>query len=464
MKRKLIAVTSITVLICVVLGNIVACTTTPTTEYTLIINSTEDGSVTTPGEDTYTYDEGEVVDLVATPDAGYQFVNWTGDVGTIADVNAATTTITMNDDYSITANFVEVAVYSLTIDKTPGGEVTTPGEGPFTYDAGTVVNLVAGAADFGGYRFIDWTGDVGTIANVYAAETTITMNGNYHIIAHFSKYMVSAAVAHTVGLKGSGVVFATGLNDDGQCDVGDWYLCNQVSAGGYHTVALFDVGGVDATGLNDDGQCDVGGWTDIIQVSAAGWHSVGLEDDGTVVAVGRNNYGQRDVGSWTDITQVDAGWGHTVGLEDDGTVVATGYDSSNQCDVDAWTDIIQVSAGGHHTVGLQIDGTVVATGNNDYGQCDVGDWTNITRVDAGWFHTVGLKNDGTVIATGLNNRGQCDVDAWMDIVWVSAGAGHTVGLKADGTVVSVGDNDYGQRNVDDWELGGMMIITSRLHP
>ena len=37
---------------------------------------------------------------------GYRFVEWTGDVGTIADVYAATTTITMNGDYSITANFV----------------------------------------------------------------------------------------------------------------------------------------------------------------------------------------------------------------------------------------------------------------------------------------------------------------------------------------------------------------------
>mgnify|MGYP005805498233 CR=1 FL=1 len=30
------------------------------------------------------------------PDAGYRFVRWTGDVDTIADVNASSTTITMN--------------------------------------------------------------------------------------------------------------------------------------------------------------------------------------------------------------------------------------------------------------------------------------------------------------------------------------------------------------------------------
>ena len=44
---------------------------------------------------------------MAAPNAGYDFVNWTGDVGTIVNVNGATTTIAMNDDYSITANFEE---------------------------------------------------------------------------------------------------------------------------------------------------------------------------------------------------------------------------------------------------------------------------------------------------------------------------------------------------------------------
>jgi uncharacterized repeat protein (TIGR02543 family) len=76
--------------------------------YDLTIAATTGGS-TTPAAGTDTYDEGEVVDLTATPDDGYVFVNWTGDVDTVADVNDATTTITMDDDYSITANFAEEA-------------------------------------------------------------------------------------------------------------------------------------------------------------------------------------------------------------------------------------------------------------------------------------------------------------------------------------------------------------------
>ena len=149
----------------------------------LTTSSTEGGSVTEPGEDTFTYDDGTVVDLVADADEGYRFVEWTGDVEEIVDIYAAETTITMNGDYSITANFV--AIYDLTTSSTAGGSVTTPGEGVFTYDDGTVVDLVAEAEE--GYRLVEWTGDVGTIADVEDAATNITMSGNYSIMAEFEE-------------------------------------------------------------------------------------------------------------------------------------------------------------------------------------------------------------------------------------------------------------------------------------
>jgi hypothetical protein len=162
-------------------------------EYDLTIDSTAGGSVTTPGEGTFPYDEGTVVDLVATPDADFRFVNWTGNASTIANVNGATTTITMNDDYEITANFEQIppGQFSLTVSSTSGGSVTVPGEATFTYDEGTVVNLVATPDD--GYRFDEWTGDVGTVADVNDATTTITMNGDYSVTANFEEVPPSPA-------------------------------------------------------------------------------------------------------------------------------------------------------------------------------------------------------------------------------------------------------------------------------
>jgi uncharacterized protein YkwD len=75
--------------------------------YTLTINSTTGGSVTNPGEGNFTCAEDEVVNLLAQPEEGYQFVNWTGDVSNIANVNSALTAITADDSYSIQANFLE---------------------------------------------------------------------------------------------------------------------------------------------------------------------------------------------------------------------------------------------------------------------------------------------------------------------------------------------------------------------
>jgi len=174
--------------------------------YDLTVDSTDGGDVTSPGEDTFTYDCGTVVALVAAAEEGYRFVEWTGDVGTIADIDAAETTMTMNGDYSITAEFAWQ--YDLSINSTEGGSVTEPGEGTFTYDAGTVVDLVAEAEE--SYSFVQWTGNVSTIADVYAAETTITMNGDYSITANF-------------------ILFAGGNGTAGNpYQIADWYHLDNV--------------------------------------------------------------------------------------------------------------------------------------------------------------------------------------------------------------------------------------------
>jgi len=73
--------------------------------YTLSISSTGSGSVTAPGEGLFTYSAGTVVRLVARPDNGYRVVRWTGDVGAVANVSAATTVITVRGNYTVAANF-----------------------------------------------------------------------------------------------------------------------------------------------------------------------------------------------------------------------------------------------------------------------------------------------------------------------------------------------------------------------
>ena len=448
MRRIALAIISCLLLVGLTLPG---CTTEVDSLVTLTVSSTLGGSVTAPGEGAYSCDAGAVVDLLAEAEAGYEFVGWTGDVDTIPNVNAPSTTIMINGNYSITANFVAECV--VTIDSTEGGEVTTPGEGTFTYDAGAVIDLVAEAEE--GYKFVNWTGDVGSVKDVDAAQTTITTDGSYSITANFeSKYapMVAGGAFHTVGLKSDGTVVAAGYNEYGQSDVGSWMDIIQVATGRWDTLGLRADGTVVSGGWSDYGQLNVGGWTNITQVATSFFHTVGLKYDGTVVAVGENWARQCSVRGWTGIIQVSAGGHHTVGLKSDGTVVAVGWNEYGQCDVGGWTDIIQVAAGYTSTVGIKSDGTVVAVGHNDYEQLNLSGWTDIVQVVAGEWHTVGLKSDGTLVSAGWNQYRQCDVDDWTDIIQVGGSFWHTVGVKSDGSVVAVGQNDYRQCNVGDWML------------
>ncbi|MFC1969335.1 InlB B-repeat-containing protein [Chloroflexota bacterium] len=155
----------------------------PLTKYSLTLKSAAGGSVTAPGEGMFTYDSGDVVNLQAAPTTGFGFVNWTGDVSTVANVYAAKTTVTVNEEMTITANFA-VRRARLTVTSTEGGSVANPGEGVFTRVEGSVVNLKALAQP--GYEFVGWTGDVDTMGDVNGADTTVTMHSNHSLTANFA--------------------------------------------------------------------------------------------------------------------------------------------------------------------------------------------------------------------------------------------------------------------------------------
>ena len=88
----------------------------PPGQYSLTTSSTTGGSVTTPGQGTFWYDAGVVVDLVVWCEEGYKFSEWTGDIETIAGGNTTWDTwhwqksvdfsITMEGNYTITAHFI----------------------------------------------------------------------------------------------------------------------------------------------------------------------------------------------------------------------------------------------------------------------------------------------------------------------------------------------------------------------
>ena len=138
------------------------------------------GGTTTPAVGTHSYAEGTGVTITAMPNVGYAFDHWAGDVG---DVNSAITTVTMDEDQSVTAYFTTVPTHDLTMAVDPaGGGTTDPAEGHVhTYSESTVVDITATAN--AGYVFDHWEGSV---ADTDSATTTVTMDADQAVTAHFA--------------------------------------------------------------------------------------------------------------------------------------------------------------------------------------------------------------------------------------------------------------------------------------
>ena len=150
--------------------------------HTLTMAVTGSGS-TDPAVGDHDYGEGRVVNLSATPDYGWKFDNWTGDV---ADPDSVTTTVTMDKAKTVTANFSQLPVHTLTMTVTGGGS-TDPAVGDHDYPEGEVVDITA--TPDAGWRFDNWTGDV---ADPDSVTTTVTMDEAKTVTANFSKVTVQA--------------------------------------------------------------------------------------------------------------------------------------------------------------------------------------------------------------------------------------------------------------------------------
>ena len=86
-------------------------TTSPTAtagNFSLSISKSGPGLVTQPGEGVFIYEVGSIVQLeVDVPRSGAQFYYWSGDTATIEDIYGWNTTIIMEGNFSITANFMD---------------------------------------------------------------------------------------------------------------------------------------------------------------------------------------------------------------------------------------------------------------------------------------------------------------------------------------------------------------------
>ncbi len=158
----------------------------PVKTYTLSISADAHGKVN--DEVNGTYNEGESVKIIATPNDGYEFDKWSdGDTH-------ATRTITMDKDYDLTAYFVkesggggddEPEYYTLTVVVEPKGKATVYFDGEtvknnkLTVEEGTSVTLTFEEEE--GFEFDYWEDGKSTVTK---AKYKVTVDEDKTVVLH----------------------------------------------------------------------------------------------------------------------------------------------------------------------------------------------------------------------------------------------------------------------------------------
>jgi len=142
-----------------------------------------------------TYNAGTVVPVTTSPNPGWSFTGWSGDLSSTTNPQ----NITMNSNKSVTANFTQNE-YTLTVLISPAGAETAGCAvdrdiaGPYNY--GDVVQLTSNAAD--GWTFDHWSGDLTGSTD----PDDVTIDGDKTVTAVFTQNEYTL----TVNIVGNGSV------------------------------------------------------------------------------------------------------------------------------------------------------------------------------------------------------------------------------------------------------------------
>ena len=150
------------------------------------------------------YEQGKVITLEASPNAGSRFISWDG----CNTVNGSTCTVTMDGKKDVVATFNQLPAktHTLSVSKKGNGEgkVTSTPAGidcgvncSEDYEQGKVITLEA--SPNAGSRFISWDG----CNTVNGSTCTVTMDGKKDVVATFNQL---PAKTHTLSVskKGNG--------------------------------------------------------------------------------------------------------------------------------------------------------------------------------------------------------------------------------------------------------------------
>ena len=162
-----------------------------------------------PGTDSGTFNYGQTCTVTATPNSGYQFVNWTENGTAVSSSATYSFTVTSNRD--LVAHFTnQTQSYTIAVSANPtnGGTVTGGG----TFSQGQSCTVVA--APNANYTFNNWT-ENGTVVSTNTSYT-FTVNGNRTLVANFTYTPPTYTVAVSANPTNGGTVTGGGTFQQGQ--------------------------------------------------------------------------------------------------------------------------------------------------------------------------------------------------------------------------------------------------------
>ena len=161
----------------------------PVVNYSLIISDNGQGS-TNPANGINTYQQGQSVSITAYPSSDWQFANWSGD---ISGTNS-TTTVTMNGNMNVTANFTRLP----------------QSFGPTSFDIGTSSgNYSMPSINVGDQIQFNFT-SAGSLVYFSVLDPNgniiLTGSGGNKVASGSGSFIASTAGTYTINFKSSGIV------------------------------------------------------------------------------------------------------------------------------------------------------------------------------------------------------------------------------------------------------------------
>jgi alpha-tubulin suppressor-like RCC1 family protein len=234
---------------------------------------------------------------------------------------------------------------------------------------------------------------------------------------------VSAGGSFSLGVRANGTLWAWGSSSLG--NLGDGTTINKSSpvlvAGGFTDWIQASAGMAHSLGVRANGTLYAWGANATTQAGVLGDNTISPKSSPSLV-----------VGSFTDWFQASASRGHSLGIRGTGILYSWGINSSGQLGdntstsksspvsvVGGFTDWTQASAGNQFSLGVRSNGTLWAWGNGGGGKLGdnstvnksspvsvVGGFTNWIQASAGNYHSFGIRTTGQLYSWGIDSRGQ----------------------------------------------------------